>query len=72
MNARSNRFARADKLRTAILEMVLRYGESERRRAYAFEDGNTAERDRHARATDRRFRAIQRLTTALRDMDVTS
>jgi hypothetical protein len=57
---------RAEQLRDAVLDMVSRYGESERG---IFLTGPGAEQRRHIRAANRRFKAIMRLTAALRDID---
>lgn len=65
----------AYRLGRAITEMAGRFGSSTRQGAYAFGrvlDGGGAEArvemERWERAADRQFRALQRLTAALRDL----
>jgi len=70
---------RAYQLSDAIADMVLRYGEATRAAATAHAEAveyygqqrawsASREQDRWDRASERRFRAIQRLTAALRDL----
>ena len=66
---------RAYQLSTAITDMAGRFGSATRKGAYAFGrvldgggDEARAEMERWERAADRRFRALQRLTAALRDL----
>lgn len=65
----------AYQLGRAITDMAARYGNSTRKGAYAFGrvlggrgDDARAEMERLERAADRQFRALQRLTAALRDL----
>lgn len=62
---------RAWRLRDATVDMVLRLSQSERDFAFASADHRAADRDRAHRACQRRFKAILRLTAALRDVEVT-
>ncbi len=64
---RSMASPRAYRLADAIADMAGRYGESERRFISATD---RAEIERHNRAAGRRYRALLRLTWALRDLDV--
>lgn len=65
----------AYQLGRAITDMAARYGNATRKGAYAFArvldgggDEARAEMERWERAADRQFRALQRLTAALRDL----
>jgi hypothetical protein len=58
---------RAYRLRDAIVGMVSRLCASERAFAFAVSSGDMPARDRHERAARRRYRAVLRLTAALRD-----
>lgn len=58
---------RARRLRNALVEMVIRYGDSQHRMGLASDDGT---RLRRARAARRQFVAVQRLSAALRDVEV--
>lgn len=67
--------SRAYQLDRAITDMAGRFGSSSRKGAYAFGrvldgrgDDARAEMERLERAADRQFRALQRLTAALRDL----
>jgi hypothetical protein len=63
---------RAYELRSALLEMVIRYGDSMQR--YGMATGGTFDGkswEHWRRATRRQFAAIQRLAYALRDVEVT-
>lgn len=63
----------ADDLRNALIEMVMRYGDACQREGVCFtrdtHDGKPL--DHWSRARRRRFRAVQRLSAALRDAEVT-
>jgi hypothetical protein len=71
----------AYRLADAITAMAARYARSEVKAAYAFSRSLThrdhpekyaadvAEAERHTRAADRRYKALRRLTVALRDLD---
>jgi hypothetical protein len=60
-------------LSNAVVEMVMRYGQAERQAAHAFEAKLSGRRtgeqyERLSEASRCRFKAIQRLTAALRDL----
>lgn len=59
---------RAYELRDAILQMTVRYGDAQQRAGYAGLRGSNAY-GRARRVAQRRFRAILRLTAALRDLE---
>ena len=61
---------RAYQLRGATIQMVVRYGDSKLLLAFAVGAAAPAEVERLKRACRRRFMAIQRLTAALRDLEV--
>ena len=66
---RVERILRVHELRDAVMQMVIRYGGSQLSYGLAIGDGVDADvRARHLRASSRRFRAVQRLTLALRDL----
>lgn len=62
----------AYRLREAVMDMTARYGQSMHRAGLACPDGFEGRSAEHwRRAATRQFAAIQRLTAALRDAEVT-
>ena len=59
----------AERVRYALVQMVVRYGTSMQKMAYAEEPGGNVEAaERHRRAASRQFAATQRLANALTNL----